>query len=484
MSLLSRIRGLLSVAVPAWRVLEMDAPNLVMGFTPGELYRTQPNLRTVINFRAQNVAQLGVQCFERVSDTDRRRVTDSPVAELLKRPNPRQTTYDLFESLVSDLDLYDSAYWLVVPDPDSPSGWMIQPIPPAWVSGVEMADAFSVARFLVNPPNAGTVKVEASDVLAFHGWNPDSPVKGSPTVDALRDVLAEQVEAWRFRLQMWKRGGRVGSYISRPAATQEWSDAAREKFTRGWSEFQSSGARAGSTPVLEDGMELKRVGFSAHEEDWVDAAKLSLQMVASAFHVNPVMVGQLDEANFASTREFRKMLYSETLGPLLKMIEDRLNTFLVPLVDPDSHIYVEFNIASKLAGDFEEQASVLSTLVGRPILSLDEGRAKLNYSAVEGGDAIITPLNVTVGGQASPQDGGTPPLAVSQQSAGAVVESWKARMARSVPAKRAAGLPVDWDRWGAELVSDLKAAGVEDVQARSMAAEGVAAAAKNMEVVR
>src|SRR5690606_30493257 len=147
----------------------------------------------------------------------------------------------------------------------------------------------------------------------FHGFNPGKPKKGSTKFEALKDVLEEQIQAWEFRQQVWARGGRGGSYLTRPAGSSEWSGAARQRVQRAWSEFSGSGGKAGQTPVLEDGMELKRVGFSAKEDEWLEGAKLSLATVASIYHVNPVMVGILDNANFSNTKEFRKMLYSDTL---------------------------------------------------------------------------------------------------------------------------------------------------------------------------
>lgn len=39
-------------------------------------------------------------------------------------------------------------------------------------------------------------------------------------------------------------------------------------------------------------------------------------------------------------------------------------------------------------------------------MSLNEGRRKLNLPAKDDGDEVIVPLNVTQGGQPSPQDGG------------------------------------------------------------------------------
>src|SRR5690606_35860185 len=204
--------------------------------------------------------------------------------------------------------------------------------------------------------------------------------------------------------------GRVSAVLQRPKDAPAWSDAAREQFREDWyAKYTGNGAKAGGTPLLEDGMTLNRIDFNAQEQQFVEAAKLPFSTVASAFHVNPTMVGILENANYSNVREFRRMLYGDTLGPILAMIEDRINTFLLPRLGMDSAThYAEFNIGEKLQGSFEEQASVMSTLVGRPIMTADEGRAKFNLTAL-GGNAgeLVTPLNVLVGGQASPTDSGS-----------------------------------------------------------------------------
>jgi hypothetical protein len=106
-------------------------------------------------------------------------------------------------------------------------------------------------------------------------------------------------------------------------------------------------------------------------------------------------------------REFRKQLYGDTLGSTISMIEDRINTFLVPRVTGTADAYVEFNIAEKLRGNFEEQAAALSSATGRPWMTADEARGINNMRSL-GGDAaeLVTPLNVLIGGQASPVDSG------------------------------------------------------------------------------
>ena len=457
---------------------EFDAM-LIGDLTPAQMWATQPHLRTVVSFLARNIAQLGLHTFQRVGE-DRRRDRVSVFAATMRRPNADQTAFDLVYALVGDLALYDRAYWLTVPDLDAPSGWTFRRLPPPWVTPVAR-DAFGAKAYTVLSPEGKSVDVAADQVLAFTGYHPMSARKGSPTIEALKGTLQEQIEASKYRSQVWKRGGRVSAVIQRPKDAPPWSPEAMEQFREDWyAKFTGNGPRAGGTPILEDGMTLNRIDFNAQEQQFVEAAKLSFATVASAFHVNPTMVGILDNANYSNVREFRRMLYGDTLGPLIAQIEDRINTFLLPRLGMDNaDFYAEFNIAEKLQGSFEEQAAVMSTLVGRPVMTADEGRAKFNLPAL-GGDAarLVTPLNVLVGGQASPRDTGSQnetgkvdrlpsakhfgallkaeSTAPQRQKVAEVLAAFFKRQGKAVLSKIGAG--GDWwdeKRWNDELADDL-----------------------------
>lgn len=384
------------VFIPVAPPVTWDLSN-VPGHSVERLWRDQPNLRTVVSFLARNVAQLGVHTFETAEDGNHQRVRDSRLAELIRTPNPQQTTYELMYDLVSTLALRDIAYWVVTPDRDSrsPSGWMIRPIPPMWVTGVEADGVFGIGSYEVSPPGTGhSIVVPASEMLVFHGWSPEDVHRGESPVTALKGTLREQIAAQQYREQRWTKGARVDSFMTRPASAPAWSPEARRKFQRAY-QAAYSGAQGGGTPLLEDGMELKKLGFSSKEDEYIEAAKLALTTVAAAFHVNPVMVGVLDNANYSNVKEFSRMLYSDTLGPTLRMIQDRINTFMAPRIAPGE--FVEFNVKEKMRGSFEEEAASLNTATGTAWMTPDEARATQNLPAL-GGDAarLVSNLNQTV----------------------------------------------------------------------------------------
>ncbi|MDD7812616.1 phage portal protein [Mycobacterium sp. CSUR Q5927] len=377
-----------------------------------KLWREQPHLRTVVGFISRNIAQLGLHVFERDEEDGRNRLRGTPLNRLLDQPNDDTTTFELIESTVASRCLYDETYWYVGRDLVAPSGLTIRHIPTPWIMSAIGATAFGVEGYRVALPGSSGkwVEIPAEDMIVFRGWNPIDPRSGVSPVHALKAILAEQIHAQVYRDQMWKRGGRVGAYLTRPIGAPPWGSgspeqpSARSRFITQWEAAYAGdgGSNAGGTPLLEDGMELKQVGFNAKENQYVEAAKLSLQTCAQVYFLNPTMVGLLDNANYSNVREFRRMLYGDNLGPEIERFQQRINRKLVPrLADPEN-VYVEFNLQAKLSGSFEEQSDFLQRAIGGPYMTRNEGRAKLNMPAVDGGDDLIVPLNVTPNGDQEP----------------------------------------------------------------------------------
>ncbi|MCW1249654.1 phage portal protein [Acaricomes phytoseiuli] len=413
-----------------------------------EIWKNEPNLRTVIDFRARNIAHLGFHLFEE-KDGERIRDRKSPVAKVMSRPNRFMTGYELFYDLVATLDLHGKAYWWIKP---GDNGHEIFPFPASWVTET-YSDPWTVAQYAVGPPGGqANIVVSAGQIVPFTGWSPSPGMDASP-VEALRMVLAEQHHSRQHRLQLWKRGPRAGAYVSRSENAPPWSSADRARFNAMLTELQGDGSRAGGVPILEDGMEMRRLGFSSADEQWYESAKLSLEICARIYQINPTMVGVLDNANYSNVKEFSRAMYTNTLGPAIRQITDRVNAFVIPLIGGVEGQFGEFNIEEKLRGSFEEQAEVMTKAIGGPWMLVNEGRKLRNLPPIDSGDLLRTPLNVLIGGQSSPADGGEVPgkaLEIAVRHAD--------RIRRIIPSKG-----YDRPRFDRELADDLAKEGLGDM---------------------
>lgn len=386
-------------------VYASDIVSDIEGMGVDELYAQQPHLQTVVDFIAQNVAQLPLKCYLRRDDADRERDTSGTLPALLADPNPDMTRYDLVYATVAEFALYGRAIWYVGRDASSASGWQVRLIPARWVTNWEGSDGFSYDRIRFTDSDAagGPVEVPLSECVLFTRYRPGHPARALSPVESLKHTLAEQAEAQAFRRSVWENATRISGYITRPAQTP-WSDAASKRFKADVREnWGRGGSRSGGTPVLEDGMRYEPVTFNAHEGDWAAGVKLSREDCAAAYHINPAIIWPGDGQTYASAKDNARALYADTLAPMLAMIQTRINKGLAPMVGAPASEYVEFDLMAKLNGSFEEQVQALQSAVGGPYMSRQEARARMNLPRVPDGD-LITPLNVLVGGLASPTD--------------------------------------------------------------------------------
>lgn len=401
-----RWRGLFA---PRYYVYQIggDAPTQVLNYTAKKLYQTQDNLQAVVNYLANSIAQLPLKVYRRDGETDRKRDRDSVAAKLLWRPNEDQTEYEFTRALAIEYFVFGCVYVWIMPDAESESGWQLRIIPSEWIQSTDRENAYAQLSVRVRvPDSSGTaVDIPREEFVKFSTYSPGNPGGHISPISALRQTLQEQIEAGNFRKQLWHSSGRLNAQIVRPKDVQPWDDDARRKFVTAFREaWGPGGSKAGSIPVMEDGMEIKPFQTNFKEQQWAESIKLSREAVAAAYGVNPSLIWHSDSQTYASSKDNARALYAECLGPVLQMLQQRINSFLLPKVGSEANIYVEFDLTEKLKGSFEERASILQSAVGGPWLTRNEARADNNLPPVDGGDELIVPLNVITGGQASPQD--------------------------------------------------------------------------------
>lgn len=417
--------GLVSVQRPwlAGRVYDSIALYNGEYLTYEQIYERQPELRTAVDFLARSIAQVPIHAFERVSDDERRRISTGPLAETLDRPDPMITRSRWLGALVRDLAIYDAAYLVKVRGEGGRVA--LVRLPP---STVEL-----VGENWLRPESykvhgtAGTTEFPAAAVIDIHGYNPSDPRKGLSVIETLRRVLAEQAAAGRYRENYWVNSARMSGIIERPQAAPTWSDAARHRFRAEFEAAYTGAAASGRTLVLEEGMQYRPVSFSARDSQYLESYQLSRELVCAAYGIPSGLL--LGEGTYASLSEQHRQLYQDTLAPWLVWIQEELEAQLLPEFELPANTYLEAALQAKLAGSFQEQAVILSSSIGAPFLTRNEGRARLNLPPIDGGDDLITPMNVLVGDQASPQDS----VSMDRQLAGLA----------SAPAPDAKTAPID-----------------------------------------
>jgi len=183
------------------------------------------------------------------------------------------------------------------------------------------------------------------------------------------------------------------AWVFRPLEAPQWSNEARRGFEE---DLTNRMRRRNKTPVvLEEGMELRSFGVNPKDAEMMAVRRWAIERVAAVYGVPLGMVGLADNLAEAQTQ-----FYSDTLPPYCEEFTKMLNQRILVRVYDWTDGCFEFNLDEKLMGD--ERLKTLVAASGRPVMTTDEARAKLNLPPIGGGDELVTPMNVIVGDNPKP----------------------------------------------------------------------------------
>ena len=422
--------------------------------TIDRLFTSHPSVRKVTTFIARHLGSLPFHVYRRAGDNDRERVRDGAVADLLAWPStdPAETPFRFWESVALDALIFDRYALELVPTDDG--GVRLLRLP-AHTWRPKLDRLHRLKKVVLIAANGETTERDPRDFLVDIGYSPRGSGATASPLESLRVPIDEWLKETTYRAELFERGPAFGGIVERD---KPWpNDAARSRFLTGLRGFKQGGTRSGSMLLLEDGMTYRPVtGITPKDVADVESRKLTDVEVAAAFHVSPEIVGAR-EGTFANMQAFRTMLWSVNLGPYITALEQVVGR-LVDVLEPGAGLYVEAHVQAKMRGSFEEQGAQLQTSTGAPWMTRNEARARMNLPAVDGGDELVTPLNVLIGGQASPTDSAPPPKGLEAPRTGGdrpegvlTAEQWDAVARIATKADEAGGDDADREAFAALL---------------------------------
>jgi hypothetical protein len=156
-------------------------------------------------------------------------------------------------------------------------------------------------------------------------------------------------------------------------------------------------------------VELRHTPKDVDHVNVIDQVRRTIWRV---FGVLPVEMGATDGMPRAVGQVQLDVSSSHLIGPILEIIEAKVNARILPLVtDGSSLCRFRFDREQKLStAEQKEKAETISALVDRGIVTRNEARSELDLSPVEGGDVLTVstgqgpiPLGAFV---STPDDGG------------------------------------------------------------------------------
>ncbi|WP_314020180.1 phage portal protein [Stutzerimonas degradans] len=328
---------------------------------------------------SETVGSLPLDVY-RNTDNGREKAKTHPLYRLLHdAPNNYQTALEFREQMQRHVLLRGNAYAEIVWNPNG-SVKALLPMHPDSVTVLRSSLGNLVYDHVDGKGNQRRLLADEVLHLRYHS---DDGILGRSPIQVARDTIGLALAERTHGAKMFEQGTKLSGVIETPpGTTKEQAGQIRES----WSAGQAGIANHGKTAVLPQGATFKTVSMTLEDADWIQARRLSIVEVARLFRVPPVMIGDMEAANYSNVVELARFFVTNTLRRHLVMWEQAINRACIT----NPAFFVEHNVEGLLRGDSLARANFYQRGIEDGWMLRSEVRRIENLPAIEGIDDAQT----------------------------------------------------------------------------------------------
>ena len=259
-------------------------------------------------------------------------ISEHPLADLLARPNPRQTGPSLLEEIYGHLLVSGNAYVELVVVGDAPRELhalrpdrvRVVPGPDGWPEAWDYTVGDRTHRFRGDGPGP-------LPVLHLKTFHPLDDHYGLAPLEAAQTGLDLHNQASHWAKALLDNSARPsGALVYRAESGANLSEEQFDRLKRELEEGFQGAANAGRPLLLEGGLDWKAMGYSPRDMDFVEAKRDAAREIALAFGVPPMMLGIPGDNTYSNYAEANRAFWRLTVLPLVARTAAALEAWLAP----------------------------------------------------------------------------------------------------------------------------------------------------------
>jgi len=337
-----------------------------------------------VRLLAETVATLPVTVY-RKTENGREIAEDHWLSKLMARKvNRYQTRIEFFETMMLNLVLHGNCYAKI-----TRIGGQIRSILPMMSSQIEvkLLPDGSIVYLYSADGNVDALSAESVWHVRLYG----NGIIGKSPLAFGRNMLGIAQAAEDAVTKIYANGGKPSGVLSFDRLlTTEQRAAVREKFgslTTGTDE---------RLLVLEQGVKFDAVSMSPQDIELLSSRKHQTDQIARWFGVPSILINQNEGTTTlgSSAAEIISTFYKINLRPYLERFESSVSTNLFTQAESEEFEF-EFDFEGLLRSDIKSRFEGYRTAVAGTILTPNEVRRIEGWPRVEGGDSLLSQINMT-----------------------------------------------------------------------------------------
>ncbi len=351
----------------------------------GRYMATSPSVYAAVKLRADALTRPPLRVYrnQAADGGSGRRAAVSPshpAARLLERVNPWHTRSDLWRATETHLCLWGAAFWAIEQGEDGePELWPLRPD-----RMVVIPDRQRYVRGFVYRGAAEPVAYTPDEIVWLRYFNPLEELAGLSPLAPARLSADMGHEGLAFNRHLLRNSARPDFLL---LTNQEMNEAELEEFYARWDmRYQGSG-NARRPAVASAVRDVKTLGLSHRDIDFIQGLRWSLEEVSRAYGVPKLLLGDFERATYANVQASERMFWRNTIVPEVRFLEEQLNRMLLPKLGyPQLCVEFDLSVIEALQEDENNRVQRETALLDRGVLTINEVRRERNLPEVPWGD--------------------------------------------------------------------------------------------------
>lgn len=328
-------------------------------------YAQHATIATAISILSADSASVAFEAYPAGATTKDDALETHPVLDVLAKPSPRMSGYQLAVGTYVSLKLFGEAFWYY---PDLVLGTR--------GGGLRATSESSGGIVLVDPRavrydrRSGTWRLKARGqeitlaedrLTQFKRFNPYDPVRGLSELDAILVEAQGDYAAADYNRRLLSQEGVPAGFLI-PSETRAGTPEARDEFGKRFNEEHSRRALLRAA-MLPPGWSWQDVGIKPGEMEYRALREYSREQILGIYGVPPFMAGVLEKANYANAREQKEVYWLGTITRFLTDIQSTLNVDFLPKIGvTDVELWPDWERVKALTENLSEKTDVAGRL--------------------------------------------------------------------------------------------------------------------------
>jgi HK97 family phage portal protein len=304
-----------------------------------------------------------------------------PLARLFQRPTPHHTFADLLRATETYLCLWGKAYWAIEIKDGRQEIWPIRPdrLVPRPGTGTNY-----IASYLYRAATGQELVYLPEQIVTFLYFNPMDERAGMSPIAPLRMTADTAYDSMKYNRNTLRNGGTPDVLL---LGEQDMTTKEVEDFYARWEKRFQGPDKAHRPAIVSSIKDVKTLGFSQREMEWLEGLRWSLEEVSRVYGVPQPFLGSLREATLANVETLERIFWRTTMIPEINFVQERITHDALPKLGyPAIRAAFDLTKIDVLTEQEEPRLKREEAYLIAGVLSINEVRESRGLQPIPGGD--------------------------------------------------------------------------------------------------